>query len=108
MVNDCKNETYWAVNDGVLNASLEIDFQESVMVNAMLIREYIRLGQRICAFTIEAMMGEEYQEVATGTTVGNRRIVKFPMVETDKLRINLDAKAPPVISTIEVYRTPEL
>ena len=86
---------------------MEIEFQKPVEINALLIKEYIRLGQRIRSFNVEAMVGEEYEEIATGTTVGNRRIIQFPKVKTGKLRLTFDAKAPVVISTIKVYNVPE-
>jgi len=103
MLLDNDPETYWAANDGVLQASLEIGYEKPVEISAVLLREYIRLGQRIRSFSIEVLVGGEFKEIAAGTTIGNRRIVRFPVVETTKLRINLDAKAPPVISTVEVY-----
>ena len=106
MVNDNDPETYWATNDGVLLASLEAEFQNPVEMNALLIKEFIRLGQRIRSFTIEAMIGEEFEEIATGTTVGNRRIIQFPRVKTEKLRITFDGKAPMVVSSVEVYNVP--
>ncbi len=41
-------------------------------------------------------------------TVGNRRIVRFETITTEKLKINITAKAGPLISNIEVYRIPEI
>ena len=41
--------------------------------------------------------------VATGATIGNRRIVRLEAVKTQKLRIAINAKASPLISNIEVY-----
>jgi alpha-L-fucosidase len=64
----------------------------------------IRLGQRVRAFTVEAHVDGAYIEVARGTTIGNRRIVRFPPVETRKLRIRIDAKAAPLISTVAAFR----
>lgn len=105
---DGEAETYWAVKDGVLTASLELDFGQPVEMNAVLIQEYIRLGQRVKSFTIEARIGDGWTEVAKGTTVGNRRILPFDIITTDRLHITFEAKACPLISNIEVYRTPNL
>jgi alpha-L-fucosidase len=99
--------TYWAAADGVLNTSIELDFGEPTEMNAVLIQEYIPLGQRVRSFSIEALRDDSFDQVATGTTVGNRRIVRFKTISTEKLRITFEAKACPLISNIEVYRVPE-
>lgn len=101
-------KTYWTTDDDVLNASLELDLGNPVEVNAILIQEYINLGQRVRSFSIEAFVDENFTEVATGITIGNRRIVKFETFTTEKLKINIVANACPLISRIEVYRVPEL
>ncbi len=100
--------TYWAADDDVLVASLELDFGEPTEINAILIQEYIPLGQRVRSFSIEALVNDVFDQVATGVTVGNRRIVRFKTISTEKLKININAKACPLISNIEVYRIPEI
>lgn len=101
-------KTYWATDDEILNASLELDFGDPIEVNALLIQEYIPLGQRVKLFSIEVFVDNNFTQVATGVTIGNRRIVKFETITTDKLKIDIVAKACPLISHIEVYRIPEL
>ena len=105
---DADPETYWATDDDVLNASLELDFGNPIEVNVILIQEYINLGQRVRSFALEAFVDGNFMQVATGITIGNRRIVKFKTVTTEKLKIDIVAKACPLISNIEVYRVPEL
>jgi len=105
---DTDQETYWATDDAVQNAFIEIDFEKKIEVNALLVQEYIPLGQRIKGFTIEAHIDDRYTEVAKGITIGNRRLVKFKTVNTSKLKISFNGKASPVISNIEVYRVPDM
>jgi alpha-L-fucosidase len=100
--------SYWAADDNTLNASLEINFHNPIEINALLLQEYIPLGQRVKSFTIEAQVDKTFAEAATGVTIGNRRIVKFKTVTTQKLKINIKGKACPLISNIEVYCVPEL
>lgn len=106
--NDDNLETYWATNDGVFEASMELDFGKPVEVNAVLIQEFIPSGQRVRSFSVDACIQDTFDRVATGVTVGNRRIVKFETVKTQRLKINLEAKACPLISNIEVYRVPDM
>ena len=105
---DVAEETYWATDDAVLDAFVEIDFGKEIKVNALLLQEYIRLGQRIKGFKIEAFNDGSYNQVAEGITIGNRRLIKFKTVKISKLKIHFNGKASPVISNIEVYRVPEM
>jgi alpha-L-fucosidase len=102
-VTDGDRDTYWAADDGVTGASLEIDLGEVRKINYVLIQEYIRLGQRIKAFNIE-IWKDGWIQVASGTTIGYKHIVELPATDTRKVRINFsDAKACPVISNVEIY-----
>lgn len=101
-------ESYWATDDDVNTAFLEVDFGKEIEINALLLQEYIRLGQRIKGFTIEALQDGKFVEVAKGIAIGNRRLIKFKRIKTSKLKITFNGKASPVISNIEVYRVPEM
>ena len=99
--------TYWATDDEVKTASLTIDYGKPVIFNRFLAQEYIRLGQRTKAFTVEALVGDEWKEVASGTTIGYKRILRFPSVEASKVRFHVtDSKECPVISKIGIYNAP--
>ena len=105
---DGNKDSYWATDDEVTSASVEFDFKVPTAINQFLVQEYIRLGQRVKAFTLEAFVGDEWQVVATGSTIGYKRILRFPTVETQKLRFTInDAKACPLLSNVEIYRGEE-
>jgi alpha-L-fucosidase len=72
-------------------------------------QEYIRLGQRVKSFTVEAQVGDEWKEIARATTIGYKRILRFPTVEATKIRFNITgSKACPVISKIGIYNAPQI
>jgi len=102
---DGNKETYWATDDNILNGNIELKFNQSQTVKYVLLQEYIRLGQRVRKFAIEAWKDSLWQEIATGTTIGHKRIIKFSHpVETSRLRVKIiDSRACPVISNIEIY-----
>jgi alpha-L-fucosidase len=103
-VNDNNKETYWTTADDVTTGSLEINFDEEKEVKYVMIQEYIRLGQRVKAFTIEAWKENAWQKVTEGTTIGYKRILKVDPVQTERIRINItDSKACPVISNVEIF-----
>ena len=106
---DGDTETYWATDDDVNEASLTITFNKPTKFNRFLAQEYIRLGQRAKAFTIEALVDGNWKEIAKATTIGYKRILRFPSVETTQLRLNIiDSKSCPVISNIGVYDAPQI
>ena len=98
--------TYWATPDGVTAAELIIDLGGAAEVNTLLMQEYIALGQRVRGFTVSAEQDGAWVEVARGTTIGNRRILRWNSVTTERLKVVVDAKAPIVISNVEAYRVP--
>src|SRR5690606_15336655 len=60
-------------------------------------------------FKLEAWVENEWQLVAIETTIGRKRILRFPDVFASKLRVTIeDAKASPVISNIEVFYAPKV
>ncbi|MGQ1891654.1 alpha-L-fucosidase [Thermophagus sp. OGC60D27] len=106
---DNDTETYWATDDTITKASLTVDFGEPTTFNRFVAQEYIRLGQRVKAFSIEAMMDGNWKEIASATTIGYKRILRFPTVTATQLRFNIkDSKSCPVISNIGVYDAPQL
>lgn len=100
-------ETCRATDDEVNRTFIKIDPCNQMEVNAILLQEYIRLGQRVRSFSVEVWYDDTYTEASTGTTIGNRRIVRFDSVNTDRIRINIEAKASLLISNIEIYCVPE-
>lgn len=106
---DADKNTYWTTDDEVKTASLTIDFDEPKTFNRFLVQEYIRLGQRVKAFTIEALVGGEWKELDKQTTIGYKRILRFSTVTATKLRFNItESKACPLISNIGVYNAPQV
>lgn len=101
---DGDKDTYWTTNDSTTTASLEVSLGGIRKIKYVVLQEYIRLGQRVKAFTIERMENNEWKPLASGTTIGYKRILKLDPVETDKIRLNItDSKACPLISNVEVY-----
>jgi len=104
---DDDNDTYWATDDSVTNASLTVDLGKPTRFNRFMAQEYIRLGQRVKSFTVEALVDSEWKEIAQGTTIGYKRILRFPSVNASKIRFTITAsKSCPVISNIGIYNAP--
>jgi alpha-L-fucosidase len=72
------------------------------------LQEHIQLGQRVASFEIEARVSGQWQKIAEGQTIGPRRVLRTDRVTADAVRVKLTkCLACPVISTMEVYCSPE-
>lgn len=106
---DGDKNTYWTTDDQAKSGSLIISFDKPTVFNRFLVQEYIRLGQRVKLFKVEAFINQEWKELANETTIGYKRILCFPTVEATKIRFTiLDAKSNPLISNIEIYNAPPI
>jgi alpha-L-fucosidase len=111
---DGRPETYWATDDGVTSAALEIDLGGVRRFNRVVVQEPIALGQRVKRFSVQVWDGSgengkgSWREIASGATIGHKRILRFPAVEAARLRVSIDeALAAPLLSNVEVYDAPE-
>jgi alpha-L-fucosidase len=106
---DGKPGTYWATDDGISTAWMEINFGREIEFNRLIVQENIALGQRVKRFSVLVWRGGDYQVAARSTTIGYKRILRLETVKTSKLRLLIDdAKAAPLISNIEVYNAPPI
>jgi alpha-L-fucosidase len=106
-VNDGNPETYWATKDHQTAGDIIIDFGTETEVNRIVLQEYIRLGQRVQEYKVEALKDKEWKPVVDGTTIGHKVIRKFPVVTTSKIKVIISkSKACPVISNIQLFRAP--
>ena len=60
-------------------------------INVVMLREDISKGQRMEAFTVEALTADGWKEIAKGTTVGYKRLIRITAVEARQLRVKVDA-----------------
>jgi alpha-L-fucosidase len=73
-------------------------------IKYVMLQEYIKLGQRVKAFTVELWNNDGWSQVVAGTTIGYKRILKLAPVKAGKVRINItSSKACPVISNAGIY-----
>ena len=99
--------TFWATDDSVTAASVVIELEKAAAVNRVVLQEHIELGQRVCAWTLEARVGAEWRPVAQGTTVGHKRIVCFPTLVASALRLNIiESLACPVLESFSAHAAP--
>jgi len=106
---DGDKDSYWATDDSVKEGSLIVELKKPTEFNCIMLQEYIPLGQRVEAFSVEAWDGKEWKKVAAGTTIGYKRLMRIPSVEASRVRLRiLRSRACPTISNFALYRAPEI
>jgi alpha-L-fucosidase len=100
-------ETAWTTGERAPNAVVEYDLGQSRTFNVAMLQEDIRSGQRVESFALDAWDGKEWNEIARGTTVGYKRLLRFPAVRAGKVRVRiLSARASASISEFGLYLDP--
>src|SRR5439155_19845380 len=89
MLDDDKN-TYWATDDDVTTSSFEVDLGSEQDFNVIRTEEVIALGQRVQQYQVEvsgAADGGAWQSIVQGTTIGYRKLDRFPRLTASKGRV---------------------
>lgn len=69
-----------------VGASVEYTLRPGASVNVFMIGEDIRKGQRVEAFTVEGLIDGNWKELARGTTIGYKRLLRFDDCRPEKIR----------------------
>ena len=107
---DGNYDTYWATEDGVTTATLEIVLKGTQRINRVMLQEYIPLGQRVKRFHLEYLEGGKWLPIKikeATTTIGYKRLLRFQPIATKKLRICFDeSRGPLCINGLGAYYAP--
>ena len=57
--------------------------------NIVCLREDISYGQKVAEFAVDALVEGEWTEIAHGTTIGYKRLLKVPTVNSSKVRVRV-------------------
>jgi|WetSurMetagenome_2_1015567.scaffolds.fasta_scaffold01472_5 alpha-L-fucosidase len=104
---DNNPESYWTTNNDVSTASVEIKFTRGRSFNTLMLQENILKGQRIEKFRVDYWDGQIWRTFAKATTVGYKRLLRFPEVYSDRIKIVIEqCRTNPTLSNIGVYKMP--
>ena len=92
-------------------AAYEVPIGAGRSFDVALIQEDLRQGQRVEQFTLELCAAGACREFARGTTIGYKRLLRFPEVETGpaqrdaRIRLTIvQARGTPAVSALGVYK----
>jgi alpha-L-fucosidase len=101
---DGNKDTYWTLDDGVTTGWLEVDLAAPQEFNIVRTEEFIQLGQRVSKYKIEADIDGQWKPIADGTTIGYRKLDRFPKIRASKVRLTIvEARACPTIKSFGVH-----
>ena len=80
---------YWATDDDVKTPELVLNLGKPTTFNVVSLREFLPLGQRVEAFTLEQWKDGQWVQFAAGTSIGNHRLWRGENVTTDKVRLRI-------------------
>ena len=100
-------ETYWVSRPDDVKPNFTLNFESPLEANTFMVQEYIQLGQRIQAFNFEIMSNGKWEKVYEGTTIGNKRLIRFKSKRIDAIRFSVSKfKKQVVLNNIGLYRAP--
>lgn len=99
--------TYWATDDDVTTATLDIDLGAPTTFNVARLQEPVALGQRVQAYRVEAWDGQAWTLLSRGTTIGHKKLDRFATVTAQRVRLVVEqARACPLIAEFGLHLDP--
>ena len=89
------------------DSSMLVRFPAPVLFDRAMLQEDFRHGQRVESFILESFNGNGWKEIARGTTIGYKRLLRFEPVMTDKVRLRItSSRDVSEISHFGLYKAP--
>ncbi len=108
---DGEYDTYFATDDSVTTATIEVELGAVREIDGFILQEYIPLGQRVDAYTLECRVDGKWTPVFSGRKIGYKRILlegrssaadhQFPAADAVRLKID-KALACPLINNFQI------
>lgn len=102
---DANDATSWQPT--ATTGGLVLDLGAAKTFNVVNLQENIQVGQRVQAFAVDAWDGATWQQIASATTIGYRRLLTLPSPVTAtkvRLRITASRALPPAIATFALHQ----
>jgi alpha-L-fucosidase len=104
---DQKRDTYWATDDRATTPEVTFEWPQPVRFNVVSLREYLTLGQRIEAFALDQWKDGAWIEFTSGTSIGNRRLLRIDDITTDRVRLRItQSSVCPALSEVGFFAEP--
>jgi len=99
-------QTYFTTGGSDTSATITFTLKGAKTFDVLLLQENISIGQRVEKFMLEYWDGKAWAKATDGTTIGYKRLLRFPAVTTNKVRLTLSARLNPAIAAFGLYKQP--
>lgn len=98
-------DTFFTTDSQDTTCTIKFQFEQEVSINVLSIQENIKIGQRIESFELQYLTDKgAWVTATTGTTVGYKRLLRFPNIKTKMGRLVIhSSRLNPTISEIGFY-----
>ena len=101
---DNNPDTFWMAPPHTYHASLEVKFAKPVTFDRAVTMEWLNRGQHVEAYEVQAWVGNKWETLHRGTSIGHKVIDIFPAVTSTRVRLNiLTASHTPAIREFQIY-----
>jgi len=102
-----EDRTFYKTKDGDRSACITVNFDREMNVRFIVLKENIRLSQRIEKFNIQIRRNNQYETVYEGTVVGYKKIVLLnnnEVIKCKELRVCItESRVSPTLSFLGIY-----
>ncbi len=104
---DGDSETYWTPGEARTGGTLEVRLKRPRTFNTLMLQENILVGQRVEKFHCDYSNGGAWKPLVEGTTIGYKRLFRFPEVTAASVRITIDeSRTNPTLASFGIYMAP--
>jgi alpha-L-fucosidase len=83
---------------------MEIKMEKPTKIDHVVIQEDIVFGERVREYVVEGQIGQEWINLAVGSSIGYKRIERFDAVEVSAVRVQFTRFSyPPVIKNMAIF-----
>ena len=103
---DGNHDTYWMAKEET--PAIEITLGGEKTFDRLLLQEKITVGQRVEKFKLEAKINGDWKLITEGTTIGYKRLLRFPEITSDQVRLTiLQSRETPALAEFGLYKSPD-
>jgi alpha-L-fucosidase len=97
----------WVGNFGEDSSILLLSLPFPRTFDVVQLQESVKVGQRIEKFRVEVLDGKQWKVITQGTTIGYKRILTFPAVTANMIRLIIEeSRSIPTLIAFGLYKLP--
>jgi alpha-L-fucosidase len=100
-------ELNWRPNQKSDTSILEMELPSFSTFDVVMLQESLKDGQRVEKFRIDSWDGQHWNKLTEGTTIGYKRLLRFPPVKTKRVRLVIEkSRSVPTLITFNLFKLP--